>query len=254
MEREVKRLEQFRQLRRDIRGTQDYLVVGLDISKDIHNALMTTVSGKIHRRLTFHNTREGFENLLLAVEAVKVQHGLSGVVFGMEPTANYHKPLAEFLINRDQQVVLVSPEAAKQNRSLLDGRWNKHDGKDCANVADLICQGKCLYYEVPVTGAARSAQPLITEPKAKETGAGIAAAHTQPCGGAVLPGDGSVLSLGSHRGVGPGAMVFGFGGDGRPQSRRAYQAAGNGRENHRTAKALVGTQRQGAELDRLSVW
>ena len=147
MEREEKRLEQFRRLRKEIRGAQDHVVVGIDISKDLHNALVRTVSGKIYRRLTFHNTREGFENLLLAVEAVKVQHGLSEVVFGMEPTANYHKPLGEFLINRDQQVVLVSPEAAKQNRPLLDGRWNKHDGKDCANVADLICQGKCLYYE-----------------------------------------------------------------------------------------------------------
>ena len=149
MEREVKRLEQFRQLRKEIRGAQDYLVVGLDISKDTHSALMRTVSGKVHRRLTFHNTREGFESLLLAVDAVKVPHGLSEVVFGMEPTANYHKPLGEFLINRNQQVVLVSPEATKQNRALLDGRWNKHDGKDCANVADLICQGKCLYYEYP---------------------------------------------------------------------------------------------------------
>ena len=149
MVREEKRLEQFRGLRKEIRGRQDYLVVGIDISKDIHNALMRTVSGKIHRRLTFHNTREGFENLLLAVEAVKVQHGLSEVVFGMEPTANYHKPLGEFLINRGDQVVLISPEAAKQNRPLLDGRWNKHDGKDCANIADLMCQGKCLFYEYP---------------------------------------------------------------------------------------------------------
>jgi hypothetical protein len=37
MEREVKRLEQFRQLRKEIRGAQDYLVVGLDISKDTHS-------------------------------------------------------------------------------------------------------------------------------------------------------------------------------------------------------------------------
>ncbi len=150
MGREEKRLEEFRRLREEIRGSQAYLVVGIDISKDIHNALMRTSSGKIlYRRLTFNNTREGFETLLLQVEAVRVQQSLKEVVFGMEPTANYHKPLGEFLINRDQQVVLVSPEAAKQNRALLDGRWNKHDGKDCANVADLICQGKCLYYEYP---------------------------------------------------------------------------------------------------------
>jgi len=150
MEREVKRLEEFRRLRKEIRSSQDHLVVGIDISKDVHNALMRTVSGKtLYRRLTFNNTREGFETLVLQVEAVGVQHGLKEVVFGMEPTANYHKPLGEFLINQEHQVVLVSPEAAKQNRSLLDGRWNKHDGKDCANVADLICQGKCLYYEYP---------------------------------------------------------------------------------------------------------
>jgi transposase len=149
MEREEKRLEQFRQLRKEMRGHPDYLVVGIDISKDLHNGLVRTVSGTIHRRLTFDNTREGFETLLLHVEAVRAQHGLKAVVFGMEPTANYHKPLGEFLITRDHQVVLVSPEAANKNRSLLDGRWNKHDGKDCANVADLVCQGKCLYYEYP---------------------------------------------------------------------------------------------------------
>src|SRR5918994_1487396 len=145
MEREQKRLEQFRRLRKEIRGSQDYLVVGIDISKDTHNALMRTTSGNIlYRRLIFNNTREGFQTLLLQVEAVRVQHGLKEVVFGMEPTANYHKPLGEFLINQEQQVVLVSPEAVKHNRPLLDGRWNKHDGKDCANIADLMCQGKCL--------------------------------------------------------------------------------------------------------------
>jgi transposase len=151
MDREESRLEEFRRLRREIGGSQDYLVVGIDISKDNHDAMMRTPGGKIvYRRLSFH-TREGFENLLLQVEAMRVQHGLKEILFGMEPTANYHKPLGEFLINQDYQVVLVSPEVAKQNRLLLDGRWNKHDGKDCANIADLICQGKCLYYEYPTS-------------------------------------------------------------------------------------------------------
>jgi transposase len=97
-------------------------VVGIDISKDTHNALMRTIPGKIvYRRLIFNNTREGFEALLLQVEAVRIKHGLKEVVFGMEPTANYHKPLGEFLINQEHRVVLVSPEAVKHNRPLLDG-------------------------------------------------------------------------------------------------------------------------------------
>jgi len=150
MKTEASRLEQFRQLRKEIRGSEDYLVVGIDVAKDKHSAFLGTPTGKaLYRRLIFENTMEGFEKLLLQVRAVMVQHGLTEVVFGMEPTANYHKPLGEFLINKDHTVVLVAPEAAKKNRSLLDGRWDKHDGKDCGNVADLISQGKCLYYEYP---------------------------------------------------------------------------------------------------------
>ncbi len=150
MEREMQRLEQYRRLRKEIRRSQDYLVVGIDVAKDKHSAFMGTPTGKtLYKRLIFDNTMEGFEKLLIHVEAVRVQHGLNQVVFGMEPTANYHKPLGEFLINKEYTVVLVSPGAAKKNRSLLDGRWDKHDGKDCGNIADLISQGKCLYYEYP---------------------------------------------------------------------------------------------------------
>jgi len=57
--------------------------------------------------------------------------------------------LGEHLIRRGHQVVLVSGVAVKRNRELLDGRWDKHDTKDAANVADLISQGKCLFYEHP---------------------------------------------------------------------------------------------------------
>ena len=71
------------------------------------------------------------------------------MVFGLEPTGNYHKPLGEFLIKCGHMVVLVSGVAVKRNRELLDGRWDKHDTKDCANVADLISQGKCQFYEYP---------------------------------------------------------------------------------------------------------
>jgi transposase len=41
--------------------------------------------------------------------------------------------------------VYVSNVAVKRNRELLDGRWDKNDKKDAANVADLVGQGKCQY-------------------------------------------------------------------------------------------------------------
>jgi transposase len=101
------------------------------------------------RRLVFSNDHEGFRKLLDHAEALRVRHGLKKVVYGMEPTANYHKPLGEYLIILGRTVVLVSGVTVKRNRESLDGRWDKHDAKDSANVADLISQGKCLYYEHP---------------------------------------------------------------------------------------------------------
>lgn len=144
------RLEQFRQLRNEIRHSEQYLIVGIDIAKERHHAFFGTAAGKtLLRRLVFSNDHEGFRKLLDHAEALGVQHGLKKVVYGMEPTANYHKPLGEYLISLGRMVVLVSGVTVKRNRESLDGRWDKHDVKDSANVADLISQGKCLYYEHP---------------------------------------------------------------------------------------------------------
>jgi transposase len=46
-------------------------------------------------------------------------------------------------------LVLVSSKSIRDNRETLDGRWDKNDTKDSANVADLISQGKCQFYEQP---------------------------------------------------------------------------------------------------------
>jgi transposase len=144
------RLQEFRQLREEIRGSDEHLIVGIDVAKERHNAFFGTATGKVlYRRLIFDNDKDGFERLLLQAEAMKVQHGLKKVVFGLEPTANYHKPLGEYLIKNGHAVVLVATDSVKKNRSLLDGRWDKNDKKDPANVADLVSQGKCLYYEHP---------------------------------------------------------------------------------------------------------
>jgi len=144
------RLEEFRQLRQEVRHSEEYLIVGIDIAKEQHHAFFGTATGEtLLRRLVFSNDHEGFRKLLDHAEALRVRHGLKKVVYGMEPTANYHKPLGEYLITLGRTVVLVSGVTVKRNRESLDGRWDKHDVKDSANVADLISQGKCLHYEHP---------------------------------------------------------------------------------------------------------
>ncbi len=144
------RLRLFRQMKQEIRGAEEYLLVGIDVAKDHHDAFFGSARGRtLLRKLVFTTTQEGFAKLCLHAEALKVQHGLKKIAFGMEPTANYHKPLGEYLIKQGHQVVLVAGSAVKKNRELLDGRWDKHDAKDAANVADLVGQGKSLFYEFP---------------------------------------------------------------------------------------------------------
>jgi transposase len=147
------RLEEFRQFRREIRKSAEYLIVGIDVAKDKHHAFFGTATGKtLFKRLVFENDLEGFRKLLVQAEAMKVQGGLKKVVYGLEPTGNYHKPLGEHLMRCGREVVLVSGVAAHENRKTLDGCWDSNDTRDAANVADLISQGKCLFYEFPVGG------------------------------------------------------------------------------------------------------
>jgi len=149
-ESNLPRLAEFRQLKKEIRGSEEYLIVGIDVAKEKHHAYFGTATGKsLLRKLIFENNRKGFETLLHRAGAIMRQEGLTKAVFGVEPTADYHKPLGEFLINSGQSLVLVANGAVKQNRELLDGRWDKNDTKDCANAADLISQGKALYYDLP---------------------------------------------------------------------------------------------------------
>jgi len=104
------------------------LVVGIDVGKDKHHAFMGSATGKsLFRKLIFENNIGGFSRLLKTADTIKSQNGLSKIIYGVEPTGNYHKPLASHLIRCDCNVVLVSGVAVKRNRELLDGRWDKHD-------------------------------------------------------------------------------------------------------------------------------
>jgi transposase len=147
---ETIRREQFCQIKDEIRRSDAYLIVGIDVAKDKHHTFMGNATGKsLLRKLVFENNLEGFRKLLERSDAVKTQNALSKIVFGMEPTGNYHKPLGAYLIRCGRHVVLVTGKAVKNNRELLDGRWDKNDDKDAANVADLVSRAKCLYYDYP---------------------------------------------------------------------------------------------------------
>jgi transposase len=144
------RLRWFRQFKDRIQGSSKTLVIGIDIAKDKHHAFFGTPQGRtIKRRLIFENSIHGFSDLLFHIERCVTDEGLEQVVIGVEPTSVYHKPLAEYLISGGYCVVYVTNSAIKKNRAILDGRWDKNDTKDAANVADLVSRGRCHFYDLP---------------------------------------------------------------------------------------------------------
>ena len=108
MQSETERLTAYRQLRTEIRSSERHLIVGLDIAKEKHYAFFGTATEQVLcKQFTFPNSKDGFELLLSRTEQLRLQQHLDTVVFGMEPTANYHKPLADYLVRQEQQVVQV---------------------------------------------------------------------------------------------------------------------------------------------------
>ena len=58
------RLEEFRQFRKEIQGSTEYLVVEIDVAKEKHHGFFGTATGKtVMRRLIFGNDIEFFEKL-----------------------------------------------------------------------------------------------------------------------------------------------------------------------------------------------
>jgi transposase len=83
------RLEEFRQFRKEVRGSRGYLLVGIDVAKEKHYAFFLTAQGKTFLRLlVFDNNLEGFQRLLAQARALRHPNGLKRIVFGMEPTGN----------------------------------------------------------------------------------------------------------------------------------------------------------------------
>lgn len=142
----------FTRIKQTIREARDYLLVGVDVAKDRHNACFMRSSGEmLLKRFAFENTQEGFSSFLGKVQDYRWALNPQETVIGLETTGNYMYPLAQFLEAQGLFVVMVSSMVSKRNRDTLDLSWNKNDTKDAWNVADCLTQGKLLYYSDPAT-------------------------------------------------------------------------------------------------------
>jgi len=155
------RIKRFRELKATLRTHRQRLLVGIDVAQaDDVVHLRHAHTRVVVPTLTIPNTPRGFTALWARIQQAQRATGCREVVCGLEPTGTYHQAIATFLEAQGADVVLVSSSVAYWNRRTQDGTWDKHDPKDAANCADLLEQGKVLFYSQP-TGPLAELRHLV---------------------------------------------------------------------------------------------
>ncbi|HZD05631.1 MAG TPA: transposase, partial [Longimicrobiales bacterium] len=144
------RVKRFRELKQTLRTNRDRLLVGLDVAQAEHVVHLRHAHTRVVvPSLPIPNSTRGFAELWARIQQAQQATGCREVVCGLEPTGTYHEAVATFLEGRGVDVVLLSSSVAYWNRRTQEGTWDKNDRKDAANCADLLEQGKVLFYSQP---------------------------------------------------------------------------------------------------------
>ena len=155
------RVKRFRDLKATLRTNRQRLLVGIDVAQAAHVAHLRHAHTRVvTAELTIPNTTRGFAQLWARIQQAQRATGCRDVVCGLEPTGTSHQAVATFLETQGADVVLLSSSVAYWNRRTQDGTWDKHDRKDAANGADLLEQGKVLFYSQP-TGPLAELRHLV---------------------------------------------------------------------------------------------
>ena len=130
------------------------VLVAIDVAKAWNVVLMEKPDGK-RQRFRVANTRADHDRLvaLLKNQGVPCQVAL-------EPTGNYHRPLAHRLLREGFDVHLVSSLAAARFREAMFNSWDKNDPKDTVVILELLKQGRVLRYYDPVTEGTHDLQDI----------------------------------------------------------------------------------------------
>jgi transposase len=126
------------------------LVVGIDVAKRSHVAVVRFPDGSFNKPFAFSNDRRGFERLLTRVESAVYESDASSTLFAAEATGHYGHALQYYLVSLSAAVVGINPAHTKRVKEIMDGSPEKSDRKDAMVIADLAAQGRGRPLTVPV--------------------------------------------------------------------------------------------------------
>ncbi|MEI6286766.1 MAG: IS110 family transposase [Bacillota bacterium] len=125
--------------------TANTLVIGSDIAKEYNYARAQDWRRieMTEKPLVYRNDAQGYALLIGWIENLKSKYGKTEVMFGVEPSGSYWKPLFEYLGRKNNiRLVMVNPFHVKLSKELEDNSPSKNDGKDSRLIAGMINDGK----------------------------------------------------------------------------------------------------------------
>lgn len=139
----------------DCTCTTEQIWVAIDIGKRWHQVLVEEGENLI-RRFKMANKREDFCKLVDYLTALDRKR----CRIGIEPTGNYHRPLAHFLKRAGFEVYLVSSLSAARVREAWFNSWDKNDPRDAEVIHRLLKQGMTQTYYDPLLNNIHDIQEL----------------------------------------------------------------------------------------------
>ena len=133
----------YKQNKKILQLTDETLIVGVDIAKERHVARAQDNRGiQFGKALYFENSFEGFQSFMCWIGELSSQNNKNNRIIGMEPTGHYWLPLAYWLMEEHQKVVVVNPAHVKKSKELDDNSPTKNDVKDARVISRLIQDGR----------------------------------------------------------------------------------------------------------------
>ena len=126
-----------------LEGTLPLNLVAIDIAR-YSNAVLIELSDEKRQRFRLTNSAPDFDRLLSSLQALP-----GNCWVALEPTGDYHRPLAHRLLTAGHEVVSINSVAQARYREAMFNSWDKNDPKDAQVILEMLRRGTYQRYVDP---------------------------------------------------------------------------------------------------------
>lgn len=129
-------------------------LLAIDVARRSNAVFVELLSGE-QRRFRMTNSAQDFDRLLKFISATPGSWRAA-----LEPTGDYHRPIAYRLLGAGVGVVIVSSVAQARYREAKFNSWDKNDPKDASVILDMLKHGMVMRYVDPMVEGHHDLQEL----------------------------------------------------------------------------------------------